>query len=62
MKVQLTIEDFPDDRKNCGNCTRKAGICPRRKKSNPNGYVMNSVTGEVIGNIYDNPELLTQTK
>jgi len=52
MKVELTLEDFPSDKKNCGNCTRKAGVCPRRKKSNQNGYVMNSVTGEVGGIIY----------
>lgn len=52
MNVLLTIEDFPADKKNCGNCTRKDGVCPRKSKQNPNGYVMNSVTGEIGGIIY----------
>lgn len=60
MNVLTTIEDFPADKKNCGNCTRKAGVCPRRKKENPNGYVMNSVTGEIGGIIYRCPNYTGQ--
>ena len=52
MNVLLTIDDFPSDSKNCGNCTRKGGVYPRNSKRHPNGYVMNSVTGEVGGVIY----------
>ena len=52
MNVLLTMEDFPADRKNCWNCTRNGGACPRNEKKHPNGYVMNSVTGEVGGVIY----------
>ena len=52
MNVLITIEDFHADKKNCGNCTRKAGACPRKSKRHPNGYVMNSVTGEIGGVIY----------
>ena len=55
MNAPLTIDDFPSDRKNCGNCTRKGGACPRNSKRHPNGYVMNSVTGEVGGVIYRCP-------
>ncbi len=52
MSTLLTMDDFRTDRKNCGNCTRKGGACPRNDKRNPNGYVMNSVTCEVGGVIY----------
>lgn len=45
----LTIEDLPSDRASCWNCTRKGGVCPRAGKRFPNGYVMNSVTGDVGG-------------
>lgn len=49
----LTLDDFPSDKKNCGNCTRKAGICPRVKldKTQHNGYLF-SPTGEQSGIIY----------
>ena len=47
-----TIEDFPSDKANCGNCTRKGGVCPRSQKRFPNGYIMNSLTGEISGIIY----------
>lgn len=52
MSVLITLEDFPNDRANCGNCTRKGGHCPRGDKRNPNGYVKNSLTGEIGGIIY----------
>lgn len=52
MSTLLTMDDFRPDRKNCGNCTRKAGACPRKSKRHPNGYVMNSVTGDIGGVIY----------
>jgi len=51
MKIPIpTIEDFPADRANCGNCTRKAGVCPRSKnnKQQHNGLLYgfgNQVTG-----------------
>ena len=47
-----TIEDFPSDRANCGNCTRKGGSCARSEKQYPNGYVKDSQTGEISGIIY----------
>lgn len=52
MNALLTMYDFPSGKKNCGNCTRKGGVCPRNSKRHPNGYVMNSVTGEISGVIY----------
>ena len=52
MSTLLTMDDFPSDRKNCGNCTRKGGACPRNEKRHPNGYVMNQGTKEVGGVIY----------
>lgn len=56
MGVLPTIEDFPFNKRNCGNCTRKSGVCPRNKKKYPNGYVMNSATGEIGGIIYCCPD------
>ena len=47
-----TIDDFPADKPNCGNCTRKGGACARSEKRYPNGYVKSSVTGEISGIIY----------
>ena len=52
MSTLLTMDDFRPDKKNCVNCTRKCGACPRNSKRHPNGYVMNSVTGEIGGVIY----------
>ena len=52
MNVILTMDDFPSDKKNCGNCTRRGGACPRNEKRHPNGYVMNQGTKEVGGVIY----------
>ena len=49
MEVLYTIGDMPGDKRNCGNCTRKGGACPRSEKKHPNGYVMNSVTNEIGG-------------
>lgn len=48
-----TLDDFPIDRKNCGNCTRKGVSCPRTKsdKTIHNGYLFNTC-GEVSGIIY----------
>ena len=41
MRVLLTLEDFPQDSANCGNCTRKGGACERTKnnKQQHNGYL-----------------------
>ena len=52
MNVQLTLEDLPQDRANCGNCTRKGGSCARTKsdKTIHNGNIYNH--GEVSGVIY----------
>ena len=49
----IALEDFPSDKKNCGNCTRKSGICPRTKsdKTQHNGYLF-SQCGELSGIIY----------
>lgn len=47
-----TIEDFPADKANCGNCTRKGGACARSEKRYPNGYLKNSLTREIGGIIY----------
>ena len=53
MKVDITLDDFPQDRANCGNCTRKGGACVRSKNNktqhNGNLYGFNS---EVTGVIY----------
>ena len=53
MNVQLTLEDFPQDRANCGNCTRKGGACARSKsdKTIHNGNIFGK-NGEVSGVIY----------
>lgn len=51
MKTPL-IADFPSNKPNCGNCTRKGGACARNEKRYPNGYVKSSVTGEIAGVIY----------
>jgi hypothetical protein len=56
MNALMTIEDFPNDKANCGNCTRRGAACPRREKRHPNGYVKNSLTGEIGGIIYCCPE------
>ena len=53
--VLLTLEDFPEDKPHCGNCTRKGGVCPRSEKKYPNGYVKSSVTGDIAGIIYRCP-------
>ena len=46
-------KNFPADKANCGNCTRKGGSCPRQKSNkrqhNGNLYGFN---GEVSGVIY----------
>lgn len=47
----MTIEDFPGDKANCGNCTRKGGACARNEKRYPNGYIK-SMTGGIGGIIY----------
>ncbi len=54
MKIPIpTLEDFPSDRANCGNCTRKGGSCPRSKnnKQQHNGLLY-GLNGEVSGIIY----------
>lgn len=56
MKVEITMADFPSDKKNCGNCERRGGECPRKKsKGFPNGYVIGPL-GERSGIIYCCPE------
>lgn len=52
MNVQITLEDFPQDRANCGNCTRNGGACARSKndKTIHNGNIYNN--GEACGVIY----------
>ena len=55
MNYIPTLEDFPHDKANCGNCTRKGGGCARREKQFPNGYIKNSLTGEIGGIIYSCP-------
>lgn len=52
MKVpDITLEDLPADKANCGNCTRKGGSCPRKQvnKNQHNGYIFRN--GEVVGMI-----------
>ena len=49
------MADFPPDKKNCGNCERRGGGCPRKSKRFPNGYVI-GLRGEVSGIIYCCPE------
>lgn len=55
MNVPLELEDFPQDRPNCGNCTRRGGPCARSEKQFPNGHIKNSQTGEICGIIYRCP-------
>ena len=52
MNVLLTLNDFPPDKRNCGNCTRQGGACHRSGKSFPNGYVINELTRDIGGIIY----------
>lgn len=49
----IMLEDFPDDKKNCGNCTRKSGVCPRSRadKNVWHGYLFN-LCNELSGIIY----------
>ncbi len=56
MKVDITLEDFPNDRANCGNCTRRGGACARTKndKRVHNGCLY-GIGGEVTGVIYRCP-------
>ena len=49
MTVIPTIRDLPMTGKNCATCRRTNGDCPRAQKRFPNGYVLNSVTGEIGG-------------
>ena len=54
MKIStITLEDFKDDKANCGNCTRKGGACPRNKSNKQihNGNIF-GFNGEVVGIIY----------
>lgn len=52
----MTIDDFPDDRPNCGNCTRQGGVCPRTSKNKQihNGIIFGA-TGQPAGIIYGCP-------
>lgn len=56
MRVLITLEDFPQDSANCGNCTRKGGACERTKnnKQQHNGYRF-GIGGEPTGIIYRCP-------
>ena len=51
MKAIITMADFPPDKKNCANCERRGGGCPRKSKRFPNGHVIGSL-GVVSGIIY----------
>jgi hypothetical protein len=51
MNYLPTLGDLPGNERNCGTCTHRGAGCPRSLKAYPNGYVMNSVTGEVGGMI-----------
>lgn len=48
MNVLPTFDDIKG-KKTCATCTRKGGACARSEKRFPNGYVRNSVTGEIGG-------------
>lgn len=52
-KIIPTLEDFPANKPNCGNCSRKGGICYRTKsnKTMHNGLIF-GVGGDVTGIIY----------
>ena len=56
MKIIPTIDDFPSDRPNCDNCTRKGGPCPRSKNNKQvhNG-LLHGFNKEVTGIIYRCP-------
>ena len=56
-----TIDDFPSDRPNCGNCTRKGGACPRTKsnKQQHNGLLF-GYKKEIAGIIYCCPNYTGQ--
>ena len=47
-----TLDDFPTDRANCGNCKQSRSICPRAKSNNTqhNGLIYRN--SEVQGIIY----------
>ena len=49
MNVNLTIDDLPNDRASCANCTYNGPMCERKKKQFPDGHVKNSVTGQIAG-------------
>lgn len=54
MKVEMTMDDFQQDKANCATCERQDASCPRAKwrKDHHNGYIRNSLTNEVAGIIY----------
>lgn len=54
MKVEMTMDDFQQDKANCATCERQDASCPRAKwrKDHHNGYIKNSQTGDVGGIIY----------
>lgn len=56
MKTIITLDDFPSNEANCGNCTRKGGGCLRSKsdKTIHNGY-MYGIGGDPSGIIYRCP-------
>lgn len=45
-----TIDDFPHDRANCGNCTRKGGACPRNKSNKQHNGLLFGYNKEIAGN------------
>ena len=49
--VLPTLDDLPTDRASCATCTNGGVGCPRSKSNKrfPNGYVLNSLTGEIGG-------------
>jgi len=55
MNVQITMADFPQDKKNCATCERK-GRCARSDRRHPNGQVLSDIDHKVSGIIYCCPQ------
>ena len=49
--IKYTIDDLPNDRPNCGNCTYRGTGCARATARLKDG-VRNSCTGNVDGYVY----------
>lgn len=58
MKIPIpTLDDFPSDKANCGNCTRQGGGCPRNRnnKNKQHNGLLYGYDAEVTGIIYKCP-------